>query len=113
MGCKALYADNARHQPHSSAFSLRLDSPSTRAWMSLMAAAARFLEEITTTHMYLLRSSTSSRKYLLPHGVASEIGLHKSSSTSSRRHSARYSTFIRNEVRRYFSAWHASHNCST
>jgi hypothetical protein len=31
-----------------------------------MAAAARSLEGITATHMYLLRSSTSSKKYLLP-----------------------------------------------
>jgi hypothetical protein len=86
---------------------------SARAWMSLMAATARSLEGITTTHMYLLRSSTSSRKYLLPLGVAGEIGPHKSPCTSSRRRSARYSTFARNEVRHCFPAWHASHNYPT
>jgi hypothetical protein len=51
--------------------------------------------------MYLLRSSTTSKKYLLPLGIASAIGPHKCS--SSRHHLTRYSAFIRNEVRHCFS----------
>jgi hypothetical protein len=65
------------------------------------------------THMYLLRSSTSSKNYLLPLGVAGAIGSHNSPCTSSRHRLARYSVFVKNAVRCCFPTGHASHNCST
>jgi hypothetical protein len=96
-----------------SALNFRLYSPSARTSISLVAATARSLEGTAATHMYWLRSSTSSKKYSLPLGVTGAIGPHKSPCTSSRHHLAWYSAFVRNEVGHCFPPWHASHNYST
>jgi hypothetical protein len=85
-----------------STLNFRSDSPSARAWISLIAAIARSLEGITATHMYLLRSSTSSKNFSLPLDIASAIGPHKSLCTRSKHRLALYSTFVENKVRHCF-----------
>jgi hypothetical protein len=66
-----------------SALNFAPDLPSACAYISLMAAATQSFEGIAATHMYLVKSSTMSRKYLLPRGVAGVIGPHRSACTSS------------------------------
>jgi hypothetical protein len=96
-----------------SALNFKPDSSSAHAWISLIAVTAQSLEGITTTHMYPLRLSTRSKRYLLPLGISGTIGPRKSLCTSTRHRLSRSCAFIWNEVRRCFPAWHASHKCST
>jgi hypothetical protein len=59
------------------------------------------LVESNATHMYLLLSSTSRRKYFLPPGVVSVIGPHKSPLTRSSKPSTRH--FVCDEKELLFS----------